>query len=136
VHLRFARDHDEVTERQREERLTRLLLRLITDPIPLWVALLIWLLGIDVHPHRIGSDCIAAGIGVVVDLAGAWLVYRARMKTARKLWQAGAGAARDRAHASGREPRHLTPATAWGLESHRSWAAVYRRVAAQDCVRL
>jgi hypothetical protein len=62
-----------------------MLLRLMTYPIPLGVVLLIWLLGIDVHPHRIGSACIAAGIWVVFEGGGAWAVYHSRMTAARKL---------------------------------------------------
>jgi hypothetical protein len=62
-----------------------MLLRLMMYPIPFGVAFLIWILGIDVHPHRIVHACIVAGIVVVIDVTVAWLVYWARVKTARKL---------------------------------------------------
>jgi hypothetical protein len=71
--------------RQQEERLARMLLRLMTYPIPLGIAFLIWIVGFDVHPHRIVAACITAGIWVVFSAGGAWLVYTARMKSASKM---------------------------------------------------
>jgi hypothetical protein len=71
--------------RQYEERLARMLLRIMTYPIPLGIAFLIWILGFDVHPHRIVFACIVAACWIVFAITGAWLVYWARMRTARKL---------------------------------------------------
>jgi hypothetical protein len=65
--------------------MARMLLRVMTYPIPLGVAFLIWILGFDVHPHRIVAACITTGIWLVFSVTGAWLVYWSRMKTARKL---------------------------------------------------
>ena len=71
-------------ERQREERMARMLLRLMTYPLPLGFAFLVWILGIDVHPHRVGFACIIAGPVVVIDIAAAWLVYHVHMQAASR----------------------------------------------------
>jgi hypothetical protein len=71
-------------KRRQLEREARMLLRIMTYPLPLGAAFLIWILGFDVHPHRIASACIITGILVVFEGGGAWLVYYARMTTAKK----------------------------------------------------
>jgi hypothetical protein len=71
--------------RQQEERLARMLLWIMACPIPFLAAVLFWVLGLDVHPHRLVYAGVITGCMVVWAIASTWLVYWARMKTARKL---------------------------------------------------
>jgi cation transporter-like permease len=72
-------------ERQREERMARMLLIVMLALAPVLAAVLVWTFGFDVHPHRIGFACILTGCSLVVGLGFTWLTYYIRMTAARKL---------------------------------------------------
>jgi hypothetical protein len=71
--------------RQYEERLARTLLWVMACPIPVLAGVVFWVVGLDVHPHRIVLAAIVTACAVVWGIAGTWFLYWARMKTARKL---------------------------------------------------
>jgi uncharacterized protein YhhL (DUF1145 family) len=67
------------------ERVARIVLIAGLAPeIPLTV-LIIWLLGFTVHPHQAARACIIAGIFLIIASGAQLLVYRIRIKQARKL---------------------------------------------------
>jgi hypothetical protein len=71
--------------RQQEERLARILLWVMAGLIPFLAALIFWMVGLDVHPHRLVYAGVITGCAVVWGVASTWLFYWARMKSARKM---------------------------------------------------
>jgi hypothetical protein len=71
--------------RQQAERRARIQLIMMAVPDPFIAGMVFWLLGFDVHPHRIGYACVVTGCTLLLTTSSAWLAYNAHMRRARKL---------------------------------------------------
>jgi hypothetical protein len=71
--------------RQQAERKARIQLIMMAVPDPFIAGIVFWVLGIDVHPHRIAYACVVTGCALLLAMSSAWLVYHQQMTRARKL---------------------------------------------------